>query len=308
MDGGATQTYRLGVHVTGGAEHTVTYWSTDKAGNVETANTLRVNIDTTAPGVTATAAPASWTNGTVTVTITTTDAGAGPDKGGFAATAGGGATATLGTAAKNADGSWSVPVTVTGPAGSQGSYTVTCTGADLAGNTATATATAKIDHQAPGVPTISGGDALWHNKDVTLSASGSSDGSGGSGGVQYQYSLDGQTWTTITTSPASYTVGAPSSHANDGSHTVYFRALDAAGNAGPSAKQTVNIDTTAPGVTATAAPASWTNGTVTVTITTTDAGAGPDKGGFAATAAAAPRPRWARPQRTPTAAGACPSQ
>ena len=52
IDGGAQQTYAAPFTLADGA-HTVTYWSVDKVGNVETAHSGYANIDTKAPTVTA---------------------------------------------------------------------------------------------------------------------------------------------------------------------------------------------------------------------------------------------------------------
>ena len=49
LDGGAAQTYTAPFAVTGEAAHTLTYWSTDTGGYVETVHTLPVNLDGTPP-------------------------------------------------------------------------------------------------------------------------------------------------------------------------------------------------------------------------------------------------------------------
>ena len=56
IDGGSQQTYTTGsyIQVAGNGQHTVTYWSMDGAGNIETAHTLPIRIDTTVPTVTVT--------------------------------------------------------------------------------------------------------------------------------------------------------------------------------------------------------------------------------------------------------------
>src|SRR5262249_50391590 len=48
LDGGSQQTYTGGILLSTEAIHTVQYWSTDNAGNTETAHTLTVRIDKTA--------------------------------------------------------------------------------------------------------------------------------------------------------------------------------------------------------------------------------------------------------------------
>ncbi len=69
VDGGAQGTY-LSTHVavTGNGTHTVVYWSVDNAGNIETAKTLTIKIDTSQPVITLNQPP----NGTYGVPYTIT--------------------------------------------------------------------------------------------------------------------------------------------------------------------------------------------------------------------------------------------
>lgn len=75
IDGGATGT---GSAVTvGQGSHSVTYWSTDKAGNPETAKTVQVLVDTTVPTITGAASTPpnvnGWYRGPITVHFTCAD-------------------------------------------------------------------------------------------------------------------------------------------------------------------------------------------------------------------------------------------
>ena len=78
----------------------------------------------------------------------------------------------------------------------------------------------------PPTTSVTGADALWHNKPVTLTFS-ALDNPGGTGVAYSEYSLDrGETWTKAT----SVTIPAPADHANDAIHTVLYRSADDAGN------------------------------------------------------------------------------
>jgi hypothetical protein len=190
VDGGSQQTYSAAFAVSGDGTHTVKYWSVDKAGNTETANTKTVKIDATKPSLTfgsATTSPnaAGWYNAAVSVPYTTSDATSGV------------ASATPGSPLSiSAEGS-----AVTG------SVTVT----DTAGNAATFTSPAfKIDRTAP-VTTGSASGAT-----VTLSATDSL-----SGVAHTYYTID---------SGAQQTYSSAFTVTGSGSHTVKYWSVDAAGN------------------------------------------------------------------------------
>ncbi|MCO8271636.1 ThuA domain-containing protein [Actinoplanes sp. TRM 88003] len=84
LDGATAWTAYTGpVAVSGDGGHEVRFRSTDRAGNVETAKSVAVKIDSTAPLTTAQFAPANdngWHNGAVPVTLTAADAGSGVGK------------------------------------------------------------------------------------------------------------------------------------------------------------------------------------------------------------------------------------
>ena len=149
VDGGALQTGTSFTLSTEG-DHTITYSSTDKAGNVEATRTAHVKIDRTAPSIEHTFTPSSytdssWTNAAkVVVTFTCTDSGSGVD-------------------------ACTSPVDVTAEGAAQA---VTGTAKDTAGNTATDTATVSVDRTPPSVVAQAdrgpnGND--WYADDVTVS-------------------------------------------------------------------------------------------------------------------------------------------
>jgi hypothetical protein len=147
LDGGSQQS-GTSVSISSEGDHTLSFWSVDKAGNVETAKTVEVKIDKTPPTINHGQSPAAngngWNNTEVTVTFTCAD-------------------------------------TLSGIAGCTASQTVTTEGAnqsvtgtatDNAGNTATDPATVSIDKTAPNVsaaadrnPNANG----WYKADVIVS-------------------------------------------------------------------------------------------------------------------------------------------
>ena len=146
LDGGAAQTYSAPFAISGDGTHTVSYSSTDKAGNVEDAKTLTVKIDATAPKITATATPASiWPPNhkmvDVSVAVSATDGGSG------------GATLVLVSATASGD-SGDIQGFAVGTASTSGKvaankdevYTLTYKATDAAGNSATAVVTIAVPH------------------------------------------------------------------------------------------------------------------------------------------------------------------
>ena len=104
------------------------------------------------------------------------------------------------------------------------------------------TGTGPATDTTPPTTTVSGADALWHNKPVSLTFSATDD-PGGSGVAYSEYSLDGgATWTEGT----SLTVPAPADHSNDGIHTVSYRSVDNAGNVEATQTCQVKTDTLGP--------------------------------------------------------------
>ncbi|MFN2489221.1 MAG: OmpL47-type beta-barrel domain-containing protein [Actinomycetota bacterium] len=147
LDGGTVQT-GTSVSISNEGLHGVDFWSVDRAGNVESAKTVEVKIDKTAPMITHHLAPAvndaGWNNSAVTVTFVCGDALSGV-------------------------ASCSSPREVTGEGKNQ---VVNGTARDNAGNEATDAATVSIDKSAP---TISAArdrapNALgWYRADVFVS-------------------------------------------------------------------------------------------------------------------------------------------
>jgi len=149
VDGGATQT-GTSFTLSSEGDHTVTYSSTDRAGNTEAAQTVHVKIDKTAPTIDHWFSPPSyldggWTNQDVTVTFTCADQG------------GSGLASCTAPVTKSTEGE-----------GQQ----VTGTATDNAGNTATNTAVVSIDKTPPTVQADvdrAANGAGWYSADVIVS-------------------------------------------------------------------------------------------------------------------------------------------
>ena len=212
--------------------HTITYWSDDFAMNTEAGKTCQVKIDTTPP-LTTNDNPGGWFNKTLVFHLLPSDAGSG-------------------VASTTVDGVPDAGLTVTvlaDPAGHalDGLHTISYFSTDNVGNVeATKTTQVGIDTQLP-VTGVSGSDAKWHRKPVTLTLSAQDHGLAGVKLTQYK--IDKRAWTTGT----HVTVKAPANHTSDGIHTVYYRSLDKAGNREVARSCKVRIDTLGPTCRATAA-------------------------------------------------------
>lgn len=157
VDGGPAQT-GTSVALTAEGDHTVTFQSTDRAGNVEATQTAKVRIDKTAPTIGHAFTPSSyasgeWTNGDVTVTFTCADQGG------------------------SGVASCTAPVTTS----TEGRHTVAGSASDGAGNTDSDSASVSIDKTAPSITATAHGTknaAGWYNQDVLVTYSASDELSG----------------------------------------------------------------------------------------------------------------------------------
>jgi hypothetical protein len=220
---------------------TVKYLAFDNAGNVEAVNSQLItvtvaNSDTTAPTSTITCnggiCSSGWYPASVTIGLSATDnpGGSGVSQIRYT-TDGSDPTATTGTVYTGA-----VNVAVT--------TMVKYRAFDNAGNAeAVKSQLIQVDTAAPKASIACNGGtcATWYKAPVSVSLSATD--TGGSGVAQIRYTLDGSTPTattgTVYTGP--FTVSSATT-------TVTYRAFDGAGNASTSAKQTIQIDSTAPTV------------------------------------------------------------
>ena len=289
VDGGAQQTYSGTVTVSGQGDHTVTYWSTDNAGNVETTNTTHIKLDNVKPATTLDHLPAApdGTNGwfkqsSVTFTLAATDATSGVASR-FYIVDGGGQQTYCGT------------VTVY----SQGDHTVTYWSVDNAGNTETTNTThIKLDNVAPansltltnktGSASYLSGSTVYY-RGVTLGSfsiqNAVSDATSGPASSSFP-ALGGvstlgwsHTAPDLKTTPAGGPyVSNPFSWGNNttSSPTETVTGADNAGNTTAAPLLTFTNDQTAPSTTDNTASigATCQNTNQTVTLTPTDAGSG----------------------------------
>ncbi|MGY2703369.1 OmpL47-type beta-barrel domain-containing protein [Nocardioides sp. HB32] len=206
-------------------EHTVTYRSTDRAGNTEALQTAVVRIDRTAPTITHTVAPPSytagtWTNQDVTVTFVCGDQG----------------------------GSGVADCTAPVSKSAEGEYTIAGTARDNAGNSASDSTTVRIDKTRPTLTADVAGTknaAGWYRDDVTVTYTATDALSGVTGGPE----------------PTVLREGAQ--------QTASASATDAAGNTSSVSVSGIDIDTTAPTLTADV-PSGWHTDDVTVSWSCTD--------------------------------------
>jgi hypothetical protein len=231
--------------VTSEGTNTLDYWAVDEANNAETANTVTIKIDKTAPVVTITAP-----------------------------TAGCYRTATLpGLARSVYDNLDTDPnVVVSGWDTNEGEHTVTVTATDAAGNIGSASVTYSVDNTPPVTEIgLNGtvGNNGWFVSDVNVTLT-ATDVNGCSGVKEIRCILDAGT----------EVVYVDTFKITEGIHTLVYWAVDNVGNKEPNHSQEIKIDKTAPTITASRSPAAnsygWNNVNVTVSFETSDALSGVD--------------------------------
>ncbi|WP_010076205.1 OmpL47-type beta-barrel domain-containing protein [Clostridium cellulovorans] len=223
--------------VSGEGIHKVTFYSVDKAGNIETATTVYVRIDNSAP-VTISDLNDNWSKDDVTVNLTATDSLSGVYK----------------TFYSIDDSSFAqgTSFTVSG----EGVHKVTFYSIDNAGNIETTTTVyVRIDNSTP--VTISDLNNNWSKDDVTINLTATD---ALSGIYKTFYSID----------DADYVEGTSLTVSGSGIHKVTFYSIDNAGNIEPTTTVYVRIDSSAP-VTISDLKTTWSKNDVTVNLTATDA-------------------------------------
>ncbi len=258
VDGGPTQTYASPFTISGDGNHLVTYWSADVRGNTETAHSLTVKIDASAPSTQLSIIGLPPVNGwyrspSVQVALSATDS-----KSGIAATyysVNGGATQT-----------YTGYVTLNASA----IYQVSFWSVDNVGNTeAQHSSEVKIDNQGPLTQSQvsgQGGGGDYYRGPVQVSLTATDDASGV---ANTYYQIDGGPTQTYT---------APFTVSGDGTHPVRYWSVDVAGNNTYSYTIQLRMDATAPATQVALAGTVGANGwyatAVQVTLTATDNASG----------------------------------
>ena len=255
--------------VEGDGSHAITWWSTDVAGNTETAHTGWVNIDGDAPFSSDASTPtlaadsaSGWRNTAQLVSLSAADTGTGAVSG-------------IAVIEYDLDGAGYLPYTAPFWVAAQGSHTVRYRAADRAGNVEEAHAAfVNIDLSAPAISSSADGDTAWHSSDVDVSLTTEDEGGSGVASVQYRRA-GAPAWADATGSGFS----VPAAGEN-GPVAYEYRAVDGAGNE-TGGGFTVVFDTTTPETTDRSDPtlagdagSSWRRTGQTVTLTAADAGSG----------------------------------
>jgi hypothetical protein len=281
IDGGTTQTYSSAVTIPDG-QHTITYWSTDTAGNVETSHTTAtIKVDTVTPGNVLSLGSASGAflsgstlyyksnaAGSFTVVNGVTDATSGPASATFPQLTGSNwTTHNVETVSTPSGGSYtSSPYQWSANAGAPSTTAFTAT--DNAGNTNTGTTLTFTSDIAATPPTITFPTATSYNNTTwnagcTSAICGTSTDSG-SGVQKVEVSIQqglGNYWNGSSFSSASqvwnqasgttsWSYGfAGASFPAEGSYTISARTTDNVGNVSGLSSVAVSIDRTQPTVT-----------------------------------------------------------
>src|SRR5204863_195021 len=226
--------------------HTITYYSTDKAGNVEANQSVDVRIDTVKP-VSSASGPNQVTNSSpFTINYSASDAAPSSslDKVELWVKGPSASVYSLADTDTSPDTSQSFSYA---PAG-EGTYSFYTRAFDKAGNAEVppgapdAQVTVLCDTTAP----VTSNDAPggWQNHDVTVTLSPTDSGpAGGVSGVdKTYYKVDAGSFVV----GSSVLIAAPADHSKDGVHTITYYSTDKAGNVEANQSVDVRIDTVRP--------------------------------------------------------------
>jgi hypothetical protein len=259
LDGSTYSAYTGPFTVKAEGPNQVRYYAVDAAGNLETAHSGFVNIDTTPPVTTATGlvnvSDGGYIHDSQKVTLTAADPGLGSGMTG--GQAGTWYTDSVDGAAATAV-AYTGPFTVTGV----GSHAITYYSVDALGNAETPRVGYVNIVPDQALVTLASGLAAdshsgWLDTGsarVTLSTSG------GGGTITTQYRVDGGQWLAYT---------GPFSVTGDGSHRVDYRSSDNVGDSWSQSTGYVNIDTVGP-ATVVAGPTTPQRATTTVRFSAPD--------------------------------------
>ena len=272
VDGGAPTTYGGAVTLATQGDHTITFRSTDTAGNVESTKSVHIKLDDVGPSTSLATTPSSpsgsngWFTSTVSFTLTATDATSGVASRYYRLD---------GTAAQVFTGAVLV---------AQGDHTVEYWSVDNAGNEGAHTTTnIKLDTAAPvttlaTTPAAPDGTNGWFKRASVTFTLTATDATPGSGVGVRRYTVDGG-------APQTYT-GAVTI-ATQGDHLITYWSTDNAGNAESVKTTHIKLDNVAP----------------TVEASLVNAGAAVMSGRRSSTSVMRARPRAGRSgsaQRSPT--------
>ena len=246
LDGASAWSTGTSVLVSGSGVHTIVYRSTDAAGCVESDKTAYVDIDLTPP---VTTTDAGWYSSDKLVQFLAVDPLSGVASTFF--TVDGGATES------------GLSTTIPAPAdhSNDGIHDVECWSIDNVGNVETAHGYSIGIDTVPPVSLVTNATPGWHNAAFVLDVQATDDRSGV---ATIQYSVDGGAW-----QDGGFTI------ANDGPHTVAYRAVDRAGNVEAAKTCDLAYDVTPPS-TLSDAPSGWVRTAVTVHLSASDASTGVD--------------------------------
>ena len=211
--------------VSGDGTHTVSYWSTDLAGNQASPNTITIKIDATAPATQAAPAGTSggdgWYTSQAQVTLSATDAQSGVDSTYYAI-----------------DGGLSQPYTAPFNISNSGTHTILYWSVDRAGNAESQKSMIiKVDATAPATQVmLAGTQGLngWYTSDTQVTLSVTEEQSG----VE-------NTFYKIDEGPQQ-TYSAPFNISNNNYHIIFYWSVDRAGNIESQRSMPIKVDSQAP--------------------------------------------------------------